>query len=237
MKVLELFSGSGHISDAFRERGHKAWKVDWSKDLDANLHVDISQLTAAQVRELYSGRPDVIWVSPDCTTFSIAATAKGGGLKHRESGTYAPKTDYAKFCDMVDQHVINLIAELKPKYWFIENPRGMMRKMPWMISIADKLPGGSRHTVTYCQYGGRTMKPTDIWTNHPSPQFKQVCKNGAPCHVAAPRGSKTGVQGGVEWQNIGAQGMYSRAIMRGIMPDKLISHIIDITESELGGEV
>lgn len=81
------------------------------------------------------------------------------------------------------------------------------------------------------------MKPTDIWTNHPSPQFKQVCKNGAPCHVAAPRGSKTGVQGGVEWQNIGAQGMYSRAIMRGIMPDKLISHIIDITESELGGEV
>lgn len=230
MKVLELFSGSGHISNAFRERGHKAWKVDWSKDLDANLHIDISTLTAKQIIDLCGGRPNVIWVSPDCTTFSIAATAKGGGLRHREAGTYAPKTDYAKFCDMVDQHVIDLIAELKPRYWFIENPRGMMRKMPWMINLADKLPGAQRHTVTYCQYGGRTMKPTDIWTNHPNPQFKPMCKNGDPCHMPAPRGSKTGVQGAVEWQNIGSQGMYSRAIMRGIMPDELVNHIVEISE-------
>lgn len=231
MKVLELFSGSGHISNAFRERGHKAWKVDWSRDLDANLHIDISILTASQIISLCGGKPSVIWVSPDCTTFSIAATAKGGGLRHRESGTYAPKTDYAKFCDEVDQHVIDLIAELKPRYWFIENPRGLMRKMPWMENIAEKLPGAKRYTITYCQYGGKTMKPTDIWTNHPDPQFKSVCKNGDPCHVPAPRGSKTGVQGAVKRQNIGGQGMYSRAIMRGIMPDDFIHHVVDITEN------
>ena len=142
MKVLELFSGTGHISNMFRAEGNKAWKVDWSKDLDANLHIDISTLTKEKILELCDGKPDVIWASPDCTTFSIAATAKGGGLKHREAGTYAPKTDYAKFCDDIDQHVIDLIAEVKPKYWFIENPRGLMRKMPWMESIADKLPGG-----------------------------------------------------------------------------------------------
>lgn len=231
MKVLELFSGTGHISNGFRLKGHKSWKVDWSKDLDANLHTDISTLSVEQVLDLCDGKPDVIWASPDCTTYSIAATAKGGGLKHREAGTYAPKTEYAFFCDMTNQRVIDLIAEIKPKYWFIENPRGLMRKMPWMIDIADKLPGGVRHTITYCQYGGRTMKPTDIWTNHPNPNFKPICKNGDPCHVPAPRGSKTGVQGAVKWQDIQAHGMYSRPIMRGIMPDKFIEHIVAICET------
>lgn len=230
MKVIELFSGSGHISNTFRDLGHKAWKVDWSKDLDANLHTDISKLTKSDLLELSDGKPEVIWASPDCTTYSIAATAKGGGLKHREVGTYAPKTEYAAFCDKTNQHVIDLIADIKPKYWFIENPRGIMRKMPWMENIADKLPGGVRYTVTYCQYGGKTMKPTDIWTNHLNPNFKAMCKNGDPCHVPAPRGSKTGVQGKVAWQDIKAHGMYSRAIMRGIMPNDFIEHIVEISE-------
>jgi hypothetical protein len=54
-----------------------------------------------------------------------------------------------------------------------------------------------RHTVTYCSYGDTRMKPTDIWTNHPNPNFKQMCFNGnKECHhEAAPRGSKTGTQG------------------------------------------
>ena len=38
------------------------------------------------------------------------------------------------------------------------------------------------------------MKPTDIWTNLDW-KPKAMCKNGQPCHEAAPRGSKTGTQG------------------------------------------
>lgn len=97
-------------------------------------------------------------------------------------------TDYAKFCDCVDQHVVDLIKELQPKFYFIENPRGGMRKM----SFVQGLP---RYTVTYCKYGDERMKPTDIWTNHPNPRFLPPCKNGDKCHVAAPRGSRTGTQG------------------------------------------
>ena len=52
-----------------------------------------------------------------------------------------------------------------------------------------------RHTVTYCQYGDTRMKPTDIWTNAEWWEPKPPCKNGMPCHVAAPRGSVTGTQG------------------------------------------
>lgn len=130
--------------------------------------------------------PDVIWASPDCTTYSIAAISK-----HRtkeDSGNLAPKSEYAKQCDIINSHVIELINELKPKYYFIENPRGGMRKM-WFMQ------GLPRYTVTYCQYGDTRQKPTDIWTNHPNPCFKPPCKPGSSCHVAAPRGSKTGTQG------------------------------------------
>lgn len=226
LKVLELFSGTGHISNTFRARGHRAWKVDWSKDLDANLHTDISKLTADNIKTLCNGKPNVIWASPDCTTYSIAATIKGGGFKHRELGTYEPKTEYAKFCDICDQHVIDLIAELKPKYWFIENPRGMMRHMPWMISLNDKLKGAKRYTITYCSYGGQTMKPTDIWTNHPNPNFLPICK-GQDCeHLSWRReGGQTEV-----WNKIAGKGMYSRAIVRGLMPQRLLDHIVDICE-------
>ena len=52
-----------------------------------------------------------------------------------------------------------------------------------------------RHTVTYCQYGEDRMKPTDIWSNATWWNPRKPCKNGMPCHTAAPRGSRTGTQG------------------------------------------
>ena len=40
------------------------------------------------------------------------------------------------------------------------------------------------------------MKPTDLWGGFPpSLVLPPPCKNGAPCHVSAARGSVTGIQG------------------------------------------
>ena len=193
MKVLELFAGTRSIGRAFEARGHEVYSVEWSKDFEnIDLYADIGELTAEHVLRDF-GRPDVIWASPDCTTFSIAAISHHR-RKNTATGNLDPVSDYAKFCDQVDQNVLRLIEELQPKYWFIENPRGGMRKMTWMQGLP-------RYTVTYCGYeldkpaDQRRMKPTDIWTNHPTPKFKPMCKRGAPCHAAAPRGSKTGTQG------------------------------------------
>jgi hypothetical protein len=224
LKVLELFSGSGYISDTFRSFGHKAWKVDNSKDLDANLHIGIEHLYTPDVEALCNGRPDIIWASPDCRTYSIAATAKGGGFIHRELGTYAPKTSYARFCDDVDKHVFRLIKELKPRYWFVENPRGMFRHVHG--EALEKL-GGKRYTINYCCYGGQLMKPTDIWTNHPNPNFKPRCgsnnhQKGA-CHYLQP----------TIFNKINGEGMYSRPIMRGLMPNEFIEHLVRICEKPL----
>lgn len=211
MKVLELFAGTCSVSNAFKARGHEVFTVDWSDEFDVNLHADIGQLTASEIIDRF-GRPDVIWASPDCTTYSVAAISK-----HRRrnpvTGSLDPITDYARRCDETNQHVLELIKELKPKYYFIENPRGAMRKMSWMQDL-------QRYTVTYCKYGEERMKPTDIWTNHPDPKFLPPSKNGDKDHVAAPRGSRTGTQG--------IKGSRDRARI----PKLLCEHIVDICEGE-----
>lgn len=210
MKILELFAGTRSIGKAFERRGHEVFSVEWDKDFkDIDLYEDIGQLTAQQILESF-GKPDVIWASPDCSTFSVAAIGHHR-RKNPVTGNLDPVTDYARFCDSVDEHVIELIQELNPKVFFIENPRGGLRKMRWMQGIP-------RYTVTYCQYGEERMKPTDIWTNHPDPKFKPPCKNGDPCHVRAPRGARTGTQG--------IKGSKDRAVI----PYQLCEHIVDISE-------
>lgn len=154
------------------------------------------------------GRPQVIWASFDCTTYSVSAISK-----HRKKvgNNLEPISDYAKFCDETNKHVIELIDQINPKYYFIENPRGGLRKMDFM----QNLP---RYTVTYCQYGDKRMKPTDIWTNYPEPKFKPPCKNGDPCHEAAPRGSSTGTQS------------LKNRIEKARIPDELCEYIVLLCE-------
>ena len=210
MKVLELFAGTRSIGKAFERRGHDVFSVDWDKQFkDIDLYIDISKLTANQVIESF-GMPDVIWASPDCTSYSVAAISHHR-RKNTETGNLDPVSDYAKFCDACNMHLIELIKELNPKYYFIENPRGGLRKMSWMKGLP-------RYTVTYCQYGDTRMKPTDIFTNHPNPCFKPPCHNGDPCHTAAPRGSRTGTQG------------LSGHVDRSRIPDALCDHIVNICE-------
>lgn len=213
MKVLVLFSGTRSIEKAFERHGHECFSVEWNRNFpNIDLYEDISQVTADQIRELF-GDPDVIWASPDCTTFSIAAISHHR-RKNPITGILEPVSDYAKFCDVCDSNVMKLIKELNPKFYFIENPRGGMR---YSSFISDT----PRYTITYCQYGDNRMKPTDIWTNHPDPQFKPMCHNGDKCHESAPRGSKTGTQG------------RKNAKERSVIPDQLCEHIVKICEERI----
>lgn len=206
--MLEHVQSGKHLSG-----GHDVFSIEWDKRFEnIDLYADIGTITADDILKNF-GRPDVIWASPDCTTYSIAAISHH--RRKEDDGNLAPVSEYAKFCDNVNQHVLKLIHELNPKYWFIENPRGGLRKMRFMKDLP-------RYTLTYCQYGDTRMKPTDIFTNHPNPCFKPPCHNGDPCHVAAPRGAKTGTQG------------LKGHIERSIIPDRLCDHIVDICENERG---
>lgn len=210
MKILELFAGTRSIGKAFEKRGHEVFSVDWDRQFEnINLYKDIGQLTVNEVLEKF-GKPDIIWISLDCSSYAISAISHHR-KKNPITGSLDPISNSAKTYDMIGQHCLGLIRELKPKYYFIENPRGGLRKMTWMHYIP-------RYTVCYCQYGDSRMKPTDIWTNHPNPKFLPMCHNGDSCHEPAPRGSKTGTQG------------LNGTIERSKIPDKLCEHIVDICE-------
>jgi site-specific DNA-cytosine methylase len=208
LKVLELFAGTRSIGRAFEEAGHEVFSIEWDKrHKEIDWYTDINLVTADEILERF-GKPDIIWASPDCTTYSVA------GISHhrrREEHTLKPISEYAVFCDNTNHHVMDLIKDLNPRYFFIENPRGGMRKMDFMSEIP-------RFTVTYCQYGERRMKPTDIWTNHPNPKFKPACKNGMPCHDAAPRGSQTGTQA------------IKNVVDKSRIPEELCKHIVTVSE-------
>ena len=76
MKVLELFAGERCIGKAFEKKGHDVYSVEWDKSHEnIDWYMDIGQITVQDIIDRF-GVPDVIWASPDCTTFSVAAISK-----------------------------------------------------------------------------------------------------------------------------------------------------------------
>ena len=122
MKVLELFAGTRSIGKAFERRGHEVISVDWDDRFeDIDINDDVMNITYRDILDRI-GHPDVIWASPDCTTYSIAAISHHRAKE--EHGNLAGVSEYARACDRVNMHMHNLIMMLTPRYWFIENPRG-----------------------------------------------------------------------------------------------------------------
>ena len=200
MKVLELFAGSRSIGKQAEKLGMEVFSTDINDFPDIDYVVNILKFDVSKV----PFQPDIIWASPPCTTFSVASMGHHwmGGNK-----AYIPKTDEAKKGLLIAHKTLEIIRYFEPKFFFIENPRGVLRKMDFMQHMI-------RHTVTYCQYGDTRMKPTDIWTNNMMWNPLPSCRNGDPCHEAAPRGSKTGTQG------------LTDAYHRSKIPEKLCKEIL-----------
>ena len=181
MQILELFAGSKSIGkcadglffESFSSDIEQFGGIDYVTDI---LNFDVTKIPF---------KPDVIWASPPCTAFSVASIGKNGT---KVGDDYLPKNPRAELGLILVQKTLEIIEHFKPTYFFIENPRGMLRKMPMMAHL-------KRQGVTYCQYGDTRMKPTDIWTNSDKWIPRPMCSNGSPCHISAPRGSRTGTQG------------------------------------------
>lgn len=185
MLIFDFFAGTGSSTQAFKDAGDTVISFELDPYFEATETVDVLTLTAKDLIAKY-GRPDFVWASPPCTTFSVASI----GRHWLQGGTNPiPKTEAARKGQEIVIHTRKLIEELNPRYGFlIENPRGMLRKLP-------AVQGLNRRTVTYCKYGDTRMKPTDLWGDVPNWTPRPACKNGDTCHEAAPRGSQTGTQG------------------------------------------
>lgn len=186
INVLELFAGSRSFGSEAEKLGFNVFSIDINNFKNIDLVIDILELK----KEMINFKPNLIWASPPCTYFSVASIGKHWNENH------TPKSKEA----VLGLEILNKTLEIFSWYpkadFFMENPRGKMRK---------KIKGIDRTTITYCSYGDKRMKPTDIWSNNIyNPMFnlngwkpRPMCwNNNKKCnHESAPRGSKTGTQG------------------------------------------
>tara|TARA_Y100000004_G_scaffold94988_1_gene106418 strand:- start:314 stop:994 length:681 start_codon:yes stop_codon:yes gene_type:complete len=224
MKVLELFAGSRSFSKVAEEMGMKTFTTDIKPFDKIDLVIDIleldNDLLMQKLFEKGIDNVDCVWASPPCTYFSVAS------IGYHWNKDHTPKTEQAKLGVKIIQKTLDIINFLDPRYFFIENPRGKLRK----LDVVKSLP---RATVCYCKYGDSRMKPTDIWNNHMflnklnfGEEYsynargwkpREMCFNGNKnCHhQSAPRGSQTGTQG--------LKGNYKRSIV----PYELCKEILE----------
>jgi len=206
LNTIDIFSGTKSFSKVANKLGHDTFTIDNESKLNPCQCVDFLQLP---IIDFINEKWDIAWFSPPCTTFSVASIST-----HWYRG-YIPKTKEVLIGIQLIKRTIEWISKVKPKIWFIENPRGMLRKIIDDIFEEYHIKDYRRVTITYCQYGDSRMKPTDIWTNNKSWIPKPMCKNGDKCHIAAPRGSRSGTQG------------LKGAKERGVIPEALFYEIFE----------
>lgn len=207
MNILDLFAGIGgeQRRSKIEARGHKLYTLDIDPAFGCTYVENILDIKPEFFKKL---NLDFIWASPPCEAFSVAS------IGHHWTGgkcAYVPKTLAAEVNQEYVRHTINLIKALNPRGWVIENPRGVLRKLP----VVAGLP---RTTVCYCRYGDTKMKPTDLFFVVPNWIPRPMCHNNNPDHQKAPRGSKTGTQG------------IKGAAERAIVPWDLWEEILEVME-------
>lgn len=211
MRVLDLFSGLGGWSDQFRARGHEVLTLDNQLKMEADIPEDLLRWDASELQ----GWPDVILASPPCDGFTVAAIGTNWTRDNE------PKTDVARVGVALVQRTREVISELGPRFWVVENPRGKLRKL-------ELVRGWERRTVTWCAYGASSMKPTDLWGGFPpSLVLRPACKAGDGCHARAPRGSHS--RGSL--QSITGR---NRRAKRAMIPLELALEVCEAIERDLG---
>lgn len=202
VNTIELFCGTKSFSKIAKEKGYTIFTTDFNPSFSPDLCEDILKLNAKDFpKDIF-----ILWASPPCTSFSVASI----GSSWFEN--YHPKRVETALGMAYVLKTIKLIEQIKPKYWFIENPRGVLRKMAFMNKL-------DRREICYCRYGDTRMKPTDIWTNFKEWKPREMCFNGCEDHISAPRGSKTGTQG------------LKGATERSVIPSQLFNEIFEQLEA------
>ena len=140
MKILELFSGTGSFSKVAESKGHEVFTIDNNPKFNPNLCKDILLLKKEDLPFV----PDIIWASPPCTQYSHAKRKGKRDIKGANKNVL--KT-------------IELIKELKPKFWIIENPQtGLLKNQKFMNNLQFT-------DCSYCKYGMPYRKQTRFWNN------------------------------------------------------------------------
>ncbi len=149
--LLELFSGTGSIGRAFRQKGWDVFAVDLNPKAAADLHIDVLELTPAML----PAHIDAIWASPPCTHYSRARTK-----------AKTPRDLIGS--DALVQKVLDLVAHYGVPF-FMENPHS------GLLKEREVVQGVPMQVVDYCRYGTAYRKRTAIWTNTAWQPARPLC--------------------------------------------------------------
>lgn len=161
-RLLELFCGTKSVGSIFESEGYEVVSLDYNKKFNATHTVDI---LVWDYREYDPDYFDVIWGSPDCRTFSLAA---GGQYRSMEMiyGKINSKQKETELGNAMILKLIEILKYFKCKAWFIENPRGFLQHFPPLIDFMKEV-NGYKVLLYYGNYGWGSPKPTNIWSNLP----------------------------------------------------------------------
>lgn len=155
---IELFSGSAQISEYFSSQGFSTFTVDHNPKFCPDLCADIRNV----VLPFAPGSIDLFWASPDCSKLSRSADQRHwikSTVKYRIYD-YVPATEAAQISFDLVSRTVEIIKELQPAVWFVENPVGRIPHLSPLKSI-----GHYRYAVNYKDWGFPYSKETYIFTN------------------------------------------------------------------------
>ena len=164
MLVLELFSGTGSVGKNAKKRGYKVISVDSDKKTNTDILTNILKWDYKKLNI----KPDMIWASPPCGTFTnMAITADKNSkapprVRHISMKPIKPAGVVGDNILKKTIEIINYYRRLNPNLKFVmENPHGTMWRSPYM----KKLKPYSTANTLYCAYGDKRRKPTDFFNN------------------------------------------------------------------------
>ena len=179
LKVIEMFCGSGSITNAFLLHGHNVLSIDnrfRKGTCEPDLKANIMDLSAQYIQESFKIKYpdhksiDIIWASVPCQVWSHAA----GNTHFRDN---LINSSGAIESIKLLKKSLDLISKLKPTLYFIENPRGHLRywkpMLDWLINN-----NGMIKATTWQSYGFPTPKPTNIFTNAHSFKLREMTPFG-----------------------------------------------------------
>lgn len=208
MNSLELFCGTKSFTKEAKKHGIECTTLDINHIFNPDICKDILNTDPKEL-----GKFNILWASPPCQCFSVMSMARH--WKETEKG-YEPKDNETIKSINILRKTIEIISIMKPDYWFIENPRGMMRIIIDDILKEFNINEYQKKSVTYCKYGLNIMKPTDIYTNLMAWKPIKPCNSGDNCHENTSKYDK---------RRTGTMALKDK-IERARVPEKLCNEII-----------
>ena len=207
-KALDLFSGTGSVSNRLRQLGYEVVSVDINPRCKPSILTDI--LKWKFQNQFPPGYFEVVVASPPCEEYSQAKTTKPRQFFH---------------ADQCVQKTLQIVRYFQPRVWWLENPRfGHLRNRPFMhgVPYCD---------VDYCQFSDwGYKKPTRIWGKSENSKLPpRLCDpNVCPNCVNNSEGRK------VHKEPLGGIHMRMSPEQKGRLPLRLVDYLLQ--QGEFGPE-